>query len=73
MVWRGACAIACVGWGLLTGGCASQSADSARATSSLGMAVKSLTVSFKPADERGSAWEDAVIAQAIAAHEMRNP
>lgn len=73
MVWRGACAIACVGWGLVTGGCANQPIDGARATSSLGMAVTSLTVSFKPANERGPAWEDAIIAQAIAAHEMRHP
>jgi hypothetical protein len=60
-------------FGLVTGGCASQTADSARATSSLGKTVSSLTVSFKPSDERGPAWEDAVIAQAIAAHEMRHP
>lgn len=75
MVWRRACAIACVGFGLVTGGCASQPMDGAHATSSLGFgkAVSSLAVSFKPADERGPAWEEAVIAQAIAAHEMRHP
>jgi len=73
MVWRSACAIACVGTGLVTGGCANQPSESLRATSSLGKAATSITVSFKPADDRGSAWEEAIIAQAIAAHEMRHP
>ena len=73
MVWRKACAIACVGFCLVSSGCASASVESANATSSLGKAVTSLAVSFKPADERGPAWEEAVIARAIAAHERRHP
>lgn len=73
MVWRSTCAIACVGFGLVSGGCASQPATVANATSSLGKTLNTLTVSFKPAEDRGPAWEDAVIAKAIAAHEMRNP
>lgn len=73
MVWRKACAVACVGFGMVTSGCASQPIGSASATSSLGKAVTSLTVGFKPADERGPAWEEAIIARAIAAHEMRHP
>jgi hypothetical protein len=44
-------------------------------TSSLGLgkAMNTLAVSFKPAGTRDQAWEDAVIAKAIAAHEMRHP
>jgi len=74
-MWRRACAVACVGACLVSSGCASQQLGADNTTSSLGFGkvVRSLTVSFKPADARDPAWEDAVIAKAIAAHEMRHP
>lgn len=73
MVWRFACAVACVGVSIASGGCANPQLASGNTTSSLSNVVSALGVSLKPAAETRSHWEEAVIAQAIAAHEMRNP
>ena len=61
-----ACALASLG------GCASDTALRGT-TASLSDVVRTMTTPANQGANASTAWEDAVIAQAIAAHEMRNP
>lgn len=74
MLWRVEYAVACVVVSVLLSGCAKQQLSATSSTSSLNQVVNSLgaTLGRSEEDARRSR-EEAIIAQAIAAHEMRHP
>lgn len=75
MMWRCVCAVACIVLSIVSSGCANQQFSAGNATASLGKVVSSIGFDMKTTspDDAQRAREDAIIAQAIAAHEMRNP
>lgn len=75
MMWRCGCAVACLMSFIALGGCANPQLAAGNPTASLGKVVSSIGFDLKPtsSEDAQRAREDAIIAQAIAAHEMRNP
>lgn len=75
MMWRCGCAVACLVLSIALGGCAGQQFSAGTATASLGKVASSFGFDLKPTsdDDARRAREDAIVAQAIAAHEMHNP
>lgn len=73
MMWRVAYAVACVLCSVAMKGCAANS--SGAATASLGPSLVESTFGVRPTFgvEQQKAREDAIIARAIAEHEMRHP